>query len=100
MHLDTLNVTNNKMITGDCIKHMKKIKILYACTQYIINLIEPIDQHVECEIDQQGIENLDLIELYVDRNTKINNVVFMKNTKILYANQSCGIDQQGISCLV
>ena len=38
-----------------------------------------------CGIDQNGINNLDLIELYVDNNSKINNVNFMKNLKILHA---------------
>ena len=50
---------------------MKNLKILNASDN--------------CGIDQNGINNLDLIELNVDDNSKINNVNFMKNLKILNA---------------
>ena len=61
---------------------MKKLKILSACHN--------------CGIDQNGIKELDLIELYVDYNEKITDVSFMKNLKILRACDNCGIDQNGI----
>jgi hypothetical protein len=47
----------------------------------------------------QGINGLDLIELSVDENSKITNVSFMKNLKILNARGICGIDQYGINGL-
>ena len=52
------------------------------------------------KVDQNCINNLDLIELYVDNNSIINNVNFMKNLKKLNASGSlCGIDQNGINTL-
>jgi hypothetical protein len=47
----------------------------------------------------QGIDGLDLIELYAGNNKKITNVSFMKNLKKLYASSNCGIDQHGINGL-
>ena len=34
-----------------------------------------------CKVDQNGIQNLDLIELYANYNEKIKDVSFMKNLK-------------------
>jgi hypothetical protein len=43
----------------------------------------------------QGINGLDLNELYVRDNKNINNVSFMTNLKNLNASYDCGIDQNG-----
>jgi len=79
----TLNATDNKKITS--VSFMKSLKILYA--------------EDNCGIDQNGIDCLDLVELYADSNTKITNVSFMKSLKVLSARYSCGIDQNGIEGL-
>ena len=52
-----------------------------------------------CEIDQNGISQLNLMKLYAHNNEKIKNVNHMKNTlKILNCSGSnCAIDQNGIS---
>ena len=49
------------------------------------NLKKLIASSDYCKIDQQGIEGLDLIELYAHNNKKINNVSFMRNLKKLDA---------------
>jgi hypothetical protein len=60
---------------------MKHLKILHA--------------NYECKINQEVIDRLDLIELYVSLNDKIINVSFMKKLKLLIAAYSCGSDQNG-----
>ena len=72
-----LNAENNKKIKD--ISWMKNLKELYA--------------GVDSEIDQMGIEELNLIKLKVNNNSKIKNVSWMKNLKELYADGTCGIDQ-------
>jgi flagellin-specific chaperone FliS len=47
----------------------------------------------------QGINGLNLTELYAFDNITITNVSFMKNLKILDACYTCGIDQLGIDGL-
>ena len=51
----------------------------------------------ESEINQKGILQLNLIELFTTRNKKIKNVNYMKNTlKILNCSYESGIDQNSI----
>ena len=53
-----------------------------------------------CGIDQNGIKDLHLIELYANNNEKIKDVSQMASTlKILNASYNCGIDQNGIKDL-
>jgi hypothetical protein len=53
----------------------------------------------KCQIDQNGIKNLNLTELNVSNNPKITNVNFMFNLKKLIASGKCGINQEGINGL-
>ena len=51
-----------------------------------------------CGVDQNGISQLNLIELYANSNKRIYDVNHMKKTlKILDCSWDCGIDQNGIS---
>jgi hypothetical protein len=60
---------------------MKRLKIL--------------DANYDCNIDQNNICGLNLVNLNVDDNKKITNVSFMKSLKILNAQGVCGIDHNG-----
>lgn len=54
----------------------------------------------DSEIGQEGISELNLVELYCDRNMKIKNIDNMKDTlKILSCKEICGINQKSISDL-
>ena len=55
--------------------------------------LKKLSAYGNCGINQNGIEELDLIELYVDHNEKIKDVSFMKNLKKLSAWGNCGINQ-------
>ena len=74
---------NNKKITN--VSFMKNLKKLYA--------------RDNCDIDQNGINGLNLVELDARDNDKIINVSFMKNLKKLNTWGNCGIDQNGIKGL-
>ena len=82
--LKYLDASNNKKITN--VSHMTNLQILNASGSY-------------CEINNQGIENLNLIELNAYNNYKIINVSFMTNLKILNVSGWCGIDDNDIKNL-
>ena len=80
----------------------EKVKYLDACPNQKITrvshmkFLEILDTD---EIDQEGIEGLNLIELYASDNSKITNVSHMKSLQILNAYGNCGINQKGIEGL-
>ena len=76
------------------LNHMKNnLKILDCCFEFDYNYIGNMST-----IDQEGISELNLIQLNANSNEKIKNVNHMKNTlKILYCWGVSGIDQNGIS---
>ena len=51
------------------------------------------------ELNQQGIDGLDLIELDASDNEKIFSVSFMKNLEVLKIMGKCGIGRDGIGDL-
>jgi hypothetical protein len=57
--------------------------------------LENHDSLIQPAACEQGINGLDLVELYVGDNKKITNVSFMRGLKILGASGKCGIDQNG-----
>ena len=82
-NLHKLNIETNLMMD---ISMLINLKILYA--DNISN------------INQNGIKNLDLVELHANYNEKIVDVSFMKNLRILGARGiACGITQKGIQNL-
>ena len=83
-NVEKLDAKNNEKIEN--VNHMKKtLKILNSSSYH-------------CGINQSGILELNLIELYACRNSKIKNVNHMKRTlKIFDCSENCGIDQYGIS---
>ena len=81
-----LMVSYNSKVSN--INHMTKLQILDASCVYL-----------ECGIGDNGIKNLNLIELYAADNKKIKNVNHMTNLKILNASWSCGINDVGIKDL-
>ena len=68
---------------------MESLKILHGMSE----------QRIASSIDQNGILKLDLEELDAYDNTKIYDVSFMKNLKILNAGGNCIIGQDSISNL-
>ena len=77
-----------------CVYNNKKIKNM----NHMKNTLKKLNCSYGCGIDQNGISNLNLIELDADGNEKIKNINHMKRTlKKLYCGWECGIDQNGIS---
>src|SRR5205807_10203704 len=75
-----LDANYNPKITN--INHMTNLKKLCA--------------KGSCGINDNGIQNLNLIELNAHDNSKITNVNHMTNLKKLWANLDCGINDDGI----
>jgi hypothetical protein len=100
LDLIELFVNGNKKITN--VSFMKKLKILNASYDCGIDqngrIRESRFSNSTCRL-RQGINGLDLIELFVNGNNKITNVSFMKKLKILNASHDCGIDQNDIDGL-
>ena len=85
-YVKKLNAYDNKEIKN--VNHMKNLKILDCGSVY----------WMAGAIDQNGISELNLIELIASNNARIKNVNHMKKTlKILNCSYDCGIDQNGIS---
>ena len=85
-----LHSKNNETLTSICcttnVSFMSNLQKLYA--------------GIYCGIDQNGINDLNLIELNAKNNEKIKNVSFMSNLQRLNASgENCGIDQNGITGL-
>ena len=78
-----LNATYNPKITN--VNHLTNLKILWACGT--------------SGIDDYGIKNLNLIELYAYNNPKITNANHLTNLKVLWAYGNSGIDDNGIKNL-
>lgn len=76
-----LDLSYNAHVTD--LSFLPNLKILYV-------------QGGNCAINQKSIDTLDLVELYVSNNKKINDVRHMKNLKILDASYGSWIDQNGI----
>ena len=86
---DLMNISKKYLFElNDQILKQKKFKNL-----------KRLDARRDYDINQNGIDGLNLIELNVQDNEKIYNVTFMKNLKILNASNDCGIDQNGIQGL-
>ena len=66
--VNNLNAKNNLKIKN--VSFMKSLKVLHA--------------QGNCGIDQEGINQLDLVELYTANNGKIKNVSFMKSLKVYH----------------
>ena len=82
-YVTKLDVCDNRQIKN--VNHMK-------------NTLKKLNCGWNCGIDQNGISQLNLIELYTFDNKKIKNVNHMKETlKILDCGGDSGIDQNGIS---
>ena len=77
------NALGNPKMTN--INHMTNLQIL--------------DASYNCGLDDNGIKDLNLIELDVSDNPKITNVNHMTNLQILNASFNCGIDDNGIKNL-
>ena len=114
-HQDNVRITN----LYDIAKHVYKLnqKIIeqnkYRCVEKLyaydnekiknVNHMKKTLKKLNCcgsnnGIDQNGISELNLIELRTNNNKKIKNVNHMKETlKILYCIRESGIDQKGIS---
>src|SRR5271154_3945225 len=97
-------------------KFKRIISLDIMCNINNISFLTNLKKLNTYSINQEGINGLDLIELYADRNEKIKDVSFMTNLKELDANcnkkiknvsfmtnlkklsaqECCGIDQEGI----
>ena len=107
-YVEKFNADNNDKIHN--LNHMKNTQVdrggqkfqKICCLLKILCCTgnNEIDLNGNSGIDQDGIAQLSLIELYACDNKKIKNVNHMKNTlKILHCGYNCGIDQDGISQL-
>jgi F-box domain len=65
---------------------------------YMTNL-KKLDARGDCGIGDQGIQNLNVVELNAFSNPKITNINHMTNLKKLDASWGCGIGDQGIQNL-
>ena len=93
-HVIKLNAANNRNITS--VNHMKNLQMLVANSQGPSNLY--IDN---CAIDDYGIQDSEnIVVLYVDNNSLINNINHLKKLKVLYANgANCHITDLSIKDL-
>ena len=55
--------------------------------------LKVLDIRADCGIDQNGIIGLDLVKLDARNNSKITDVSFMKNLKILHAYGNVGLTE-------
>ena len=78
-----LDAICNPKITN--VNHLTSLQILWASG--------------DSGIDDNGIKNLNLIELYANNNPRITNVNHLTNLQILWANYNSGIDDIGIKNL-
>ena len=113
----------NRLCTIPTVSILKNLQILYAggetrITQRLINKLDLVELNVSsnpqiktlshmkllkklkadydvCGIDQNGIRELQLV-YFSANNPRIKDVSFMQHLKILYAESSSGIDQNGI----
>ena len=109
LDLIELRAMDNKKIKS--VSFMKNLKILKIFIMFMINIyniFKIIINHYYFSIlyaqerygiNQKGIDGLNLFELYTYNNSKIIDVHFMKNLKILEASRKSGIDQKGIKGL-
>ena len=87
-YVEKFGVIYNEKISN--VNHMKKTLKILDCSKFIFS-------DKKNGIDQNGILELNLIELYAGSNEKIKNVNHMKKTlKVLDCSWNCGIDQNGI----
>src|SRR5271168_5281760 len=77
-------------------KFKRIISLDIMCNINNISFLTNLKKLNTYSINQEGINGLDLIELYAGRNEKIKDVSFMTNLKKLHASGCCGIDQKGI----
>src|SRR6266849_2511963 len=66
---------------------------------HIYPFITKLDAHSNNKITTIGIKNLNLIKLNISHNDKINDINWMKNLKILYAECNCSITNESIKDL-
>lgn len=96
---------NDKVLEYFIFRGIEKLSIRSCLLEFhgnLRNLKKLSVCYDSCEIDQKVINHLDLVELIADYNSKIIDVSFMKNLKLLSARGGihfCGIDQKGISGL-
>src|SRR5271163_1618580 len=87
-------------LTKQILKQRKFERIIsldiHLCNINNISFLTNLEKLNTYSINQEGINGLDLIELYADRNEKIKDVSFMTNLKKLHALGCCGIGQEGI----
>src|SRR5277367_1715737 len=87
-------------LTKQILKQRKFERIIsldiHLCNINNISFLTNLKKLNTYSINQEGINGLDLIELYACRNEKIKDVSFMTNLKKLHASGCCGIDQKGI----
>ena len=90
-NVEMLNASNNPKITN-----LSEGKI-------ILKNLKKLDASDYCGITDEGIKDLDLVELCASYNLKITNVnegkVILKNLKKLEAGNDCGITDEGIKNL-
>ena len=80
---------NVLLLNTTYIKHIKDVSFMTKIKNLNVSMCS--------NINQNGIEGLDLIELNADYNKNILDVTFMKGLKILHASGNCGINQVGIN---
>ena len=85
-HVKYLYASYNTKIKN--IRHMVNLRKLNVC-----NIFD------ECEITDDEIKNLNLVELDASWNSKIKNIGHMTNLQILYASNNCGITDDEIKNL-
>src|SRR5438309_1323301 len=86
-----LNFKSQLQLISYCTFLMSHLKITDLTNLSFMKNLKILNAGGYCEIDQNGIDGLDLIELDVGYNLRIANVSFMKNLKKLSANgYDCG----------
>lgn len=107
-HLKSLKVLNcgSSYNNGIATRITEQIRVLLQNNKYVFmnnfdlytNKLNELAGYFYRGINQQGISELELNELYCDDNLNITNVNHMKNTlKIFSCCGVCGVDQNGIS---
>src|ERR1700722_6326530 len=99
---NTRLLLNDKIIKQQKYKYTTKINAngneKIKDVSHMASTLKVLNAGGNCGIDQIGIANLHLVELYAYNNEKIKDVSHMASTlKILNASGDCGINQSGIN---